>query len=61
MNYGLWHAKICIYICSSSNASQLVWEKHLTKYRYDAKITYSTSYVHDPTNTKTETKKETSL
>ena len=30
-------------------------------YRYDANFLYPTSYVYDPTNTKTETKGEISL
>ena len=33
-------------------------EKNLTQYRYDAKFQYPTSYVYDPSNTKTETKGE---
>ena len=36
-------------------------EKHFTKYQYDANLLYRTSYVYDPTNTKTETKGEISL
>ena len=35
--------------------------KHFTKYRYDANLLYPTSYVYDPTNTKTESKREISL
>ena len=34
--WGLRNAKICIHICSSGNAGQLSWEKHFTKFRYDA-------------------------
>ena len=33
-------------------------EKHFTKYGYDADFLYRTSYVYDPTNTKTESKGE---
>ena len=28
------------------------------KYQYDANVLYPTSYVYDPTNTKTETKRD---
>ena len=36
-------------------------KKHFTQYRYDTNFLYPTSYVYDPTNTKTETKGEISL
>ena len=36
----------------------MVYEKHLTQYRYDATYLYPTSYVYDASYTKTKTKVE---
>ena len=32
----------------------MVYENHLTQYRYDATFLYPTSYVYDPSYTKTK-------
>ena len=55
---GLRHAKIfnCSFI--SCKVEYMGLEKYFTHYRYDANFLYPTSYVYDPTNTKTETKGE---
>ena len=55
---GLGHAEIsnCIFI--SCKLESMGLEKHFTHYRYDTNFLYPTSYVYDPTNTKTETKGE---
>ena len=55
---GLRHAKIfnCNFI--GCKVEFIGLEKHFTHCRYDANFLYPTSYVYDPTNTKTETKGE---
>ena len=52
---GLRHAKIsnCIFI--KCKVEFIGLEKNFTHYRYDVNFLYPTSYVYDPTNTKTET------
>ena len=46
----------CIFITCKVEFMGL--EKNFTHYRYDANFLHPTSYVYDPTNTKTETKGE---
>ena len=46
------------YQILSSLAESMGLEKHFTHYQYDKNFLYPTSYVYDPTNTKTETKGE---
>ena len=36
----------------------MVYEKHFIQYRYDATFLYPTSYVYDPSYTKTKTEVE---
>ena len=52
------YAKIpnCSFI--SCKVEFMEYEKNFAHYRYDANFLHSTSYVYDPTNTKTETKGE---
>ena len=55
---GLRHAKISTCSFISCKVEFMGLEKNFTHYRYDANFLHPTSYVYDPTNTKTETKGE---
>ena len=42
----------------SCNLYSMVYEKHFIQYRYDSTFLYPTSYIYNPSYTKTKTKVE---